>query len=375
QVPDIPRTPDGISDHTSLAPLVPRELLITQIELLRVEGEELIARHADSLLAILKDGSQAIDGLNEEVRRKLAEAGFTEGSEVEREISAVRDRMHDLEEMDDQRRDLEAILDAGLVELRDLIERAGDLRNALTQLRKDACTRVNASMHTFAVVDNRGETERIDELIDDLKVGTYMRPEARAKLREYLDRVLLLENAIRLVQGRLPEGADVSDQERMVRQAVERERYGDLARLAVIWPGDGLDLGMKKAGGTPTPFQELTEGLRALAIKEISFAASHLPVITDQPEDAVPTRAVYDSLVPTLREQRSNRQFIIVSHDANLVVASDVEWIAALAGAQDGGPYEGSLFDQRVRELALENLEGGIEAFQRRAVRYGRLGS
>lgn len=375
QLPDIPRTPDGISDHESLAPLVPRERLMTQIESFRVAAKELVARHADSLLEILKDGSPAFDALNEDVRRKLAEAGFAEGSEVEREISALRNRMHDLEEMDDQRRDLEATLDAGLVDLRDLVERAGDLRNELTQLRKDACTRVNASMHTFfAVVDKRGETKRMDELIEDLKVGTYMRPEARAKLREDLDRTLLLENAVRLVQGRLPEGDDVSDQERMVRQAVERERYEDLARLAVIWPGDGLDLGMKKAGGTPTPFQELTEGLRALAIKEISFAASDLPVITDQPEDAVPTRAVYDSLVPTLREQRSNRQFIIVSHDANLVVASDVEWIAALAGAQDGGLYEGSLFDQRVRELALENLEGGIEAFQRRAIRYGRFG-
>ncbi len=210
-------------------------------------------------------------------------------------------------------------------------------------------------------------------MIDDLKTGTYMRPETRNKIREDLDRSALLEYAVGLARGRLTETDELSDQERLVAEAMDRERYTDLAKLAMTWPGDGLDLRMKNAGGEdPTPFSELTEGLRALAIKEISFAASELPVITDQPEDAVPTRAVYDSLVPTLREQRALRQFIVVSHDANLVVASDVEQVTALEGGDDGSPYSGSLFDRRIRDLALEHLEGGIEAFDRRAARYGR---
>lgn len=109
-------------------------------------------------------------------------------------------------------------------------------------------------------------------------------------------------------------------------------------------------------------------------MKEISFAASHLPVVTDQPEDAVPTRSVFESLVPTLREQRTERQFIVVSHDANIVVTSDVDLIAVLGANDDGSAHVGDLFDVRIRDAALEHLEGGTPAFALRAARYAEFG-
>ena len=83
-------------------------------------------------------------------------------------------------------------------------------------------------------------------------------------------------------------------------------------------------------GEDPVPFDSLTEGLKALAIKELSFATSRLPAVTDQPEDAVPTTTIFENLVPTVREQRSSRQFIIASHDANVVVSGDVERVIVL---------------------------------------------
>ncbi|MEX0699571.1 MAG: hypothetical protein WD354_07525 [Acidimicrobiia bacterium] len=372
--PDVPRVPDGVAGHETLAPLVPGDRLTAAIEAYEREARELIARHAELMLSSLDERSADFEAMSRDVVAKLAEAGFSEGSEVEIELKRLRDRLHEMEELDEQRRELEEALDADLVNLRNLIQRAAELRSALTRVRKEACTRVNASMRTFfALIDGEGAAGRLDEIINDLKTGTYMRPETRKMIREELDRPALLEQAVRLAQGRLTDTDDASDQERLVSQAMERERHQDLARLATTWPGDGLDLRKKGGSGAdPASFNELTEGLRALAIKEISFAASELPVVTDQPEDAVPTRAVYDSLVPTLREQRAIRQFIVVSHDANLVVASDMESVTALEGADDGSPYSGSLFDRRIRDLALEHLEGGIEAFDRRATRYGR---
>jgi hypothetical protein len=130
-----------------------------------------------------------------------------------------------------------------------------------------------------------------------------------------------------------------------------------------------------KASDPPTPFRGLTEGMRALAVKEISFAASHLPVITDQPEDAVPTRSIFENLVPTIREQRIGRQFIVISHDANIVVTGDVESITVLEANEDGTHHAGDLFDPRIREAALEHLEGGKSAFELRARRYKDFGS
>jgi hypothetical protein len=123
-----------------------------------------------------------------------------------------------------------------------------------------------------------------------------------------------------------------------------------------------------KSDGDPVSFKELTEGHRALVIKEISFAASDLPVLSDQPEEAVPSRSVFESLVPTIRTQRSRRQFILASHDANIVVAGDAELVWVFPG---GAGTRGPLFDEGIRSAALELLEGGKEAFSLRSRRYG----
>jgi hypothetical protein len=75
-----------------------------------------------------------------------------------------------------------------------------------------------------------------------------------------------------------------------------------------------------------------------------------------------------------LREQRKDRQFILVSHDANIVVAADVERIIVMPGEDSPVTDAGSLFDPGVRAAALEHLEGGKAAFKLRADRYAAMG-
>jgi len=220
----------------------------------------------------------------------------------------------------------------------------------------------------FARIDSEGTSTRVDALLEDLRTGTYIR--ITPDLRAGLDRFRLLEYAIRHAQGRSGELGTQRDQDRIAVYVLEHGRLAPLIELACLWPGDALVLAQK--GSPPTPYANLTEGLRALAIKEISFADSDRPVITDQPEDAVPTRAVFESLVPTLREQRIHRQFIVVSHDANIVVAGDVERVWVLQAQEDGRPCSGGLDDPIVRKGAMEHFEGGQAAFRLRAERYAR---
>ena len=85
----------------------------------------------------------------------------------------------------------------------------------------------------------------------------------------------------------------------------------------------------------------------------------------------MPTASVFDTLVPTLRRQRRQRQFIIASHDANVVVAGDVERVVVLPGDPGGDVLAGSLFEAGIRESAMNLLEGGSLAFERRRRRYG----
>ena len=164
----------------------------------------------------------------------------------------------------------------------------------------------------------------------------------------------------------------VSTKPGAVHLAMDRGRCDAIARLAVTWPGDGIEIFQKGQGNAgPVPFDSLSEGLKALAIKELSFAASDLPAVTDQPEDAVPTTAVFEKLVPTVREQRVSRQFIIASHDANVVVSGDMDRVIVLPTDPSDQPLVGTLFDKPIRESAIALLEGGDRAFELRRRRYG----
>jgi len=351
---------------------VPASAIRSALDRLHAAVQAAVTQAANDAAQAITLNESSFTLAKEEVAQRLAEAGFDPGSDVEQRLTQLRDRLEIMEAKDRELRRLDSAIDAGLARLKVLHDDAHEARQALTRARRSTSADVNKAMRSFfARVDPNGMTERLDALIEDLATGTYMRAENRRQVRESLNRFRLLESAVRRRQGLGPTfGTD--GQEQLIIEVLRRGRHPELAVLACMWPGDALELAQRTKD--PTPFRDLTEGLRALAIKEISFAASDLPVITDQPEDAVPTRAVFESLVPTLREQRRRRQFVVVSHDANIVVASDVERVAVLQANPDGSAHAGDLFDDQVRAAALEHLEGGRRAFRLRADRYYALG-
>jgi len=148
-----------------------------------------------------------------------------------------------------------------------------------------------------------------------------------------------------------------------------------------------------RIGGFSEP--TMTPGKRALFALRLMLAESEdtWPLLIDQPEDDLDSRSIYDDIVPFLREKKCERQIIMVSHNANLVIGSDSEQIivANRHGEdrinEDGlqfnylsGSIEFSkLHDSKcidtlkscgVREHACQILEGGELAFERRGNRY-----
>ena len=283
--------------------------------------------------------------------------------------------------MEQQATDLATLdkeIDDGLNELDTLIEQATASWADLRKARQSTCTAVNNSMQSFIVrLSPNNLTADIDRLLDDLKIGTHLHEASVQEIRDALDRKFFVRAAIEHLQFPTPSDEhDESDgvpanMRRVAQVSMDRKKFDGVAELAVLQPSDGIDILRTQKGEAPVPFDSLTEGLKALAIKELSFATSHLPAVTDQPEDAVPTTAIFENLVPTVREQRSSRQFIIASHDANVVVSGDVERVIVLPPEASGQPIVGTLFDAQVRQSAITLLEGGDKAFQLRQKRYG----
>jgi hypothetical protein len=117
------------------------------------------------------------------------------------------------------------------------------------------------------------------------------------------------------------------------------------------------------------------------------------PILIDQPEDNLDNRTVYTELKDFMKAKKIERQIVIVTHNANLVVTTDAENV--IVANQDGqdhgkenetykfeyrsGAIEASFRDEGeagilnqmgIKEHVCEILEGGEAAFLEREKRY-----
>lgn len=125
--------------------------------------------------------------------------------------------------------------------------------------------------------------------------------------------------------------------------------------------------------------ENLSKGQKATAILLLLLLESRAPLVIDQPEDDLDNRFIAESVVPRMREEKRNRQFVFSTHNANIPVLGDAEMILGMTAAGEAAkgrgrvPIEhmGSIDAPEVRRVVEELLEGGRDAFERRRRRYG----
>ena len=126
----------------------------------------------------------------------------------------------------------------------------------------------------------------------------------------------------------------------------------------------------------------------------IGLSKSKSPILIDQPEDNLDNRSVTKDLVSYLKMKKIERQIILVTHNANIVVNADAEnvIVANQKGQNDketNTPYQfdyingaientfkepkeqNLLKSMGIREHITEILEGGETAFKNREKKYG----
>ncbi len=123
------------------------------------------------------------------------------------------------------------------------------------------------------------------------------------------------------------------------------------------------------------PLDKLSTGQQCTAILHLLLMQNQDPLIMDQPEDNLDNAFVADRIVAELRSAKIARQFIFATHNANIPVFGDAEWIgvfeAADGQAQMPVEAQGAIDVPEVRDKAAIILEGGRAAFNQRKAKYG----
>lgn len=119
---------------------------------------------------------------------------------------------------------------------------------------------------------------------------------------------------------------------------------------------------------------EKSPGTRTNVLLEyIVYKQTGVPLLIDQPEDNVDNRTIYSQIRRWFMDMKRNRQVIVVTHDANIVVNADAENVI-LASQLPSGEFKyeyGALESGDMLEKASEILDGGKDAVRRRLLKYG----
>lgn len=143
----------------------------------------------------------------------------------------------------------------------------------------------------------------------------------------------------------------------------------------------------------------MSPGKKALVLLKllIELADSECPILIDQPEDDLDNRSIFDELIEFIKIKKKERQIIIVTHNANIVVGADSEEIIIANQRGNNTPNEikrfeyrsgsiendVSVFDQKtgtaksgilnsqgIQQHICDILEGGEIAFSIRKAKY-----
>jgi hypothetical protein len=224
-----------------------------------------------------------------------------------------------------------------------------------------------------------GEVRSLEECFNRNANGPFMSSEEPFEIGRCAAEPIAFMAALREGEQRLKANQDPQD----VAEAV----LGATPKL-LFW----ADIEGDRIGGFKS--SSMSPGKQALFALELILGGNEepWPLLIDQPEDDLDSRSISTQLVGYLTRRKSERQIIMVSHDANLVVGADAEQVivANRHGANTKNAdertfdyFSGSLEHTRarreeelefecggIREHACDILDGGEEAFRKRRRKY-----
>lgn len=264
--------------------------------------------------------------------------------------------------------------EAGLKEL------YSPMQDAIAQLGEE----MQFSVSVGYQIDTRSWLDRAARFFDGRRVG------AEAK-RSEIEKIVETSLVSAWKSG-VPERIEVAFNELLAAVEVRTfpEKFGTskLSRVELsdwLFSVDHIALSYKihYAG---TELEYLSPGTRGIALLVLYLLMDEddtRPLLIDQPEGNLDNSSVYKQLVPYIRKAKKRRQIILITHNPNLVVATDAEQIIiATAERPSSQPYPRISYDSGglehsvsgdsfgVREAVCLLLEGGEEAFKARENRY-----
>ena len=128
---------------------------------------------------------------------------------------------------------------------------------------------------------------------------------------------------------------------------------------------------------TGKDFDELSPGWKSAVILDLilGYKKDVAPLIIDQPEDNLATDYINHGLVDHIKTIKSDKQVILVSHNATIPMIGDAQNIIVCQNLDgkiiiESAPLESSLKGKRTLDYIAEITDGGKPSIKKRVKKY-----
>lgn len=343
--------------------------------------------HLDQAAALLRSAQDALTSssvaevanrfaVEDEARRLRRELGA-----VDDEITELSNRIADLNEQIGVLRGLQELADErqnklGFLrgELAEAYLELAQLRQIRFDERRAIVDRLNAELHPAIRVDLTQSGDISDyegELLERLRGSGLHAREIATELSATYDPHELIDMIQR--DAVLAAAQTTGLTEKRIAAAFSHLRQQSPSGLAASQIEDTAEL-LLLDNATYKRSSALSIGQRCTAVLPLLLQKQGDLLIIDQPEDHLDNSFVTRTLVASLRQRSDGDQIILASHNANIPVLGDADTVIHMASDGRRGYVVSALpLDAPESVEAVSDvMEGGAEAFRRRAEFYER---
>ncbi|MGF1615439.1 MAG: hypothetical protein ACFCVA_16450 [Gammaproteobacteria bacterium] len=343
-----------------------------------VEIDKAVGEAETALGTVVEELTKAMESAESQLEKefaKLPAVAGKDGKEVGRAYQRLLREIEQVKPAQTQLKTVDALVDRLEQNRRNLLGEISDIRSARTAAKQKAVKglnkRLSGKLRITLVPD--GLRQPLRDFLQGL-------PGVGERKTEWVDgaqdlTILGLVSAIK--DGKdalLGKGWGLTSG---LAETLTKMTAGQLYQLEGIDLQDRitLELNVSHSGEQYRPLDRLSTGQQCTAILHLLLLDNRDPLIMDQPEDNLDNAFIAERIVQELRAAKTERQFLFATHNANIPVFGDAEWIGVCSASGDRAEMpidaQGSIDIPAIRDQVASILEGGKEAFMQRKEKYG----
>lgn len=343
------------------------DLIKGTLDVLKDQVGELTAKSQE----IVDQWKIQFDELQGKYTTLVAEQGGDQ-SRLEQSRRSLQQKLEDLKGRANSDRKLASQLETLQAQRSLLLDELDNAYNDYYQVRRDKFAELTAASDNKLrlTLDHAKDITKYASRLTELLRGGSSAPSTTQR-QQIAENILPRQFVDLVLQKRVDELVELANlsqlwSDRIIERLWSVEDFKDILSLQYSYfPGDVPHIQYAKSPGIYANLDELSVGQKCTALLIIALSEGRMPILIDQPEDALDIVTVWENISLKLLGSKQDRQFILTTHNSSVAVSADSDQFIVLEADADSAMIQtrGAIDRPQVKRAVIDHLEGGDQSY------------